>query len=165
MTNNPELITEMIAKQRETRSVKYHLEKNDLSRICKNIDSSIFYSNECVLWKKFLTKSNDDKSCYINFYLRRSKFALHRLLYINFVGDLKSNQYLKYTCENPGQCCNISHFYKVKENDDDDEEVEVEDDEYDEELIVDIPKDDNIIIHATSSPNAARNKLILIFND
>jgi hypothetical protein len=154
MTNKQELLAEMIVEQRNTHCDKYHLEKNDLSRICKNIDSSIFRSDECVLWKKFLTKSSDDKSCYVNFYLRRSKFALHRILYINFIGDLKSSQYLKYTCNNPGQCCNIRHFYKVNENEEEDEE---------EESIP--PIDDNIIIHQMDSPGGARSKLILIFND
>ena len=157
MANKHMILSEMIAKQRKTDNEKYHLEPNDLSRVCKNIDSSIFQTEECVLWKKFLTKSNDDKSCYVNFYLRKNKFALHRILYINFIAELKSNQYLKYTCDNPGQCCNLSHFYKVNEN-----EKEGEYDEYEE---TDTATESNVTIHGMNSPNGTRSKLILIFND
>ena len=39
--------------------------------------------------------------------------ALHRLLYINFIGQLYSNSYLEFTCPNKGVCCNINHI-KIK---------------------------------------------------
>ena len=150
MINKHKLHTEMIANQRKTHDIKYNLETNDLLRVCKNIDLSIFYSDECVLWKKFLTKTNNDKSCYVNFHLRKKKFALHRILYINFIGDLKPNQYLKYACDNPGQCCNLQHFYKVNE-----------DDEKDICSVI----DNSVNIHKIDSSDEAHSKLNLIFDD
>ena len=39
--------------------------------------------------------------------------ALHRLLYINFIGNLHDNSYLQFTCKNKGACCNINHI-KIK---------------------------------------------------
>jgi hypothetical protein len=69
------------------------------------------------LWKGYLTKCNNNKACYANFYLKKKKIALHRILYINFIDDLNDKQYLKFTCNNPGKCCNINHISKVCEND------------------------------------------------
>ena len=38
---------------------------------------------------------------------------MHRLLYLNYIGDVKKNEYLKYTCPNKGKCCNINHIIKI----------------------------------------------------
>jgi len=150
--------TELLKKQRKTTNDKYHLESSDLMRICKSIDKSIFNLDECVLWKKFLTKSNGDKSCYINFYLKGKKLALHRILYINYIDDLDNTQYLKYTCTNPGQCCNINHFYCVVNSDFNDDKKE--------KKVAPIKIACNIVTNLkTDSPCAARSKLALIFND
>jgi hypothetical protein len=117
--NKNKLLTELCLKQRKKADKKYFLELNDLIRLLKNIDNSIFNQNECVLWKGYLTKCNNNKSCYVNFYLKKRKLALHRILYINFIDDLDIKYYLKYTCNNPGKCCNINHIIKVyNENDD-----------------------------------------------
>jgi len=40
--------------------------------------------------------------------------ALHRLLYINYVGELDDDEYIKYVCMNKGRCCNIHHIKKFK---------------------------------------------------
>lgn len=42
------------------------------------------------------------------------KAALHRLLYSNFVDHLSEDEYLKFTCDNKGKCCNIYHMKKFK---------------------------------------------------
>lgn len=112
LTKN-KLLTEMCLKQRKKADKKYFLELNDLVRLLKNIDNSIFNKTECVLWKGYLTKCNNNKSSYVNFYLKKRKLALHRILYINFIDDLDLKYYLKYTCDNPGKCCNINHIIKV----------------------------------------------------
>ena len=52
-------------------------------------------------------------SKYINFYFKGKKCALHRLLYLNYVGKLENKEYLKYKCKNKGVCCNINHFNKI----------------------------------------------------
>lgn len=115
--NKNKLLTELCLKQRKKADKKYFLDLNDLIRLLKNIDSSIFNKTECVLWKGYLTKCNNNKSCYVNFYLKKRKLALHRILYINFIDDLNDKHYLKFTCSNPGKCCNINHILKVCDND------------------------------------------------
>ena len=116
-TNKNKLLTELCLKQRKKLDKKYSLELNDIIRLLKNIDNSIFNKTECVLWKGYLTKCNNNKSCYVNFYLKKRKLALHRILYINFIDDLDIKYYLKFTCNNPGKCCNINHILKVYNED------------------------------------------------
>jgi len=111
--NKNKLLTELCLKQRKKADKKYLLELNDLIRLLKNINTSIFNNNECVLWNGYLTKCNNNKSCYVNFYLKKRKLALHRILYINFIDDLDNTNYLKFSCNNPGKCCNINHIIKV----------------------------------------------------
>lgn len=59
-------------------------------------------------------KNNKKKGSYVNFYFNKKKVALHRLLYLNYVDELDSQEYLKFTCNNPGKCCNINHLSKFK---------------------------------------------------
>ena len=54
---------------------------------------------------------------YINFYYSGKKYALHRLLYNNFIGILSDSEYIKFKCANKGICCNINHFYKINRDD------------------------------------------------
>ena len=68
------------------------LKDNDFLRIIKYTDKSIFGS-ECSLWKGYIT---NNKSKYVNFYFNGSKTALHRLLYLNFIGNIYDNVYLSY---------------------------------------------------------------------
>jgi len=43
-------------------------------------------------------------------------------LYANFVGNINDNEYLKFSCDNRGKCCNINHLVKyIKKSDDDNE--------------------------------------------
>jgi hypothetical protein len=123
--NKNKLLTELCLKQRKKADKKYFLELNDLIRLLKNIDLSIFNKTECVLWKGYLTKCNNNKSCYVNFYLKKRKLALHRILYINFIDDLNDKHYLKFTCANPGKCCNINHILKVCEDDNQDDKDQI----------------------------------------
>ena len=74
----------------------------DINRLCNNINSSIF-GDECCIWNGYITNLNNvNKGTYINFYFRHKKVALHRLLYANYVGDISSDEYLKYSCD-----CNL----------------------------------------------------------
>ena len=93
------------------------LEYSDLKRISNNLSTCIFDKNECSIWKGSSITINDNT--YVNFYFNGKKKSLQRLLYENYVGKI-SNQYINYTCENKGLCCNINHFSvkpkKIKKN-------------------------------------------------
>lgn len=106
---------ELIRKQRKTVPNNKKLQLNDIKRICKYIKTSIFDKDNCCIWHGYITnKNNATKGIYINFYFKKKKVALHRLLYINFIGDLHSDEYLKFDCSNKGACCNMNHLKKYK---------------------------------------------------
>lgn len=111
--SNEELLKELISKQLPNISIDNKLQYSDLRRICKYINNSIFDENICCIWNGYITNlNNNNKGTYINFYFKRKKVALHRILYINFVGDLSKNEYIKFTCVNKGKCCNVKHLKK-----------------------------------------------------
>lgn len=115
--SNNDILIELINNQLKTLPNDKKLLYNDLKRICKYIKTSIF-TDECSLWYGYITViKNDDKKSYINFYYAGKKYALHRLLYINFKGELSDSEYIKFNCINKGKCCNINHFYKIKKDD------------------------------------------------
>ena len=85
---------------------------SDLKRISSNLSNDIFDDN-CSLWNGYVTNLNSAKNnCYISFFYKNKKMALHRLLYINFIGELKDDEYLKFNCENKGKCCSLNHLAK-----------------------------------------------------
>lgn len=113
--NSNEIFKELIRRQLKDIPPKWKLNINDMKRICKYIDTSIFDSKECCVWDGYITNMNNaNKGTYVNFYFRNKKVALHRLLYSNFVSPLDSSEYLKCNCENKGFCCNINHYEKYK---------------------------------------------------
>ena len=110
MPPKKDILHEMLNKQRKFINKK--LSYNDMARIVKHINKSIF-GEECTLWDGYITNINNNvKSQYVNFYFKDKKVALHRLLYVNFVGDIADNEYIKYKCENKGVCCNVNHLNK-----------------------------------------------------
>jgi hypothetical protein len=115
MKNNNELFKELIENQLPDIPNHWRLGINDMKRICKYINSSIFDSDQCCLWNGYITNMhNSNKGTYVNFYFQNKKVALHRLLYSNYVAPLSSNEYLKFNCDNKGICCNINHYEKYK---------------------------------------------------
>lgn len=187
-TNKNKLLTELCLKQRKKLDKKYSLELNDIIRLLKNIDNSIFNKTECVLWKGYLTKCNNNKSCYVNFYLKKRKLALHRILYINFIDDLDIKYYLKFTCNNPGKCCNINHIVKVYNEDVDTNNINTNNTTNTQDIVntkkpieVDITNDINPQVELNLSPskknlsnnikitkidnNTDKGKIIIIFDD
>ncbi len=117
--SNDTILVELIKQQKKTTPPDKKLLYNDLKRISKYLNTSIF-GESCSLWTGYVTIiKSDDKSAnsYINFYYNGKKYAIHRLLYINYIGDLLDSEYIKFKCMNKGKCCNINHFYKIpKEN-------------------------------------------------
>ena len=110
------IFKELIAKQIKVNNSN-KLSVQDIKRISKNIVTSIFNLNECSIWDGYITNLNvKNRGTYINFYFKKKKVALHRLLYNNYVSVLNKDEYIKYTCENKGKCCNINHMKKYKYN-------------------------------------------------
>jgi hypothetical protein len=111
------LLKELMTKQIKNIPNENKLKYADMKRICKYINNSIFDENVCCIWQGYITNSNNfNKGTYINFYYRKKKVALHRLLYTNFVEILSKNEYLKFNCPNKGKCCNIHHLKKFEYN-------------------------------------------------
>ncbi len=116
--NNDLILVELIKKQRKNIPADKKLLHNDLKRISKYLTASIF-GNECSIWNGYVTViKNDEKNSYVNFYYCGKKYALHRLLYHNFIGELSDFEYIKFKCPNKGKCCNINHFYKINKDND-----------------------------------------------
>lgn len=119
------LLIELINKQRTEVDANKKLDIKDLHRICKNLNNSIFQNNNgCCLWCGYVTNISNSNTKYINFFFKKKKYALHRLLYENFVGNIDKSEYLRFTCDNKGVCCNLNHITKiVKKNESEDESI------------------------------------------
>jgi hypothetical protein len=111
-TNNDNILCKLIKNQKQNISLEKKLTFSDLKRISSNLSNDIFDDN-CSLWNGYVTNINSKKNnCYISFFYKNKKIALHRLLYINFIGELKDDEYLKFNCENKGKCCSLNHLAK-----------------------------------------------------
>lgn len=128
--NNDNILIELIQNQKKSVTMTKKLVYSDLKRISKYLSKGIF-DDTCSLWSGYITMiKNDDKKSYINFYYNGKKYSLHRLLYINYIGNLEDSEYIKFNCANKGKCCNINHFYKIKMDDniqDDTNKINVDD--------------------------------------
>jgi hypothetical protein len=115
--NTDTILVELIKKQKKIIPSDKKLLLNDLKRISKYLTDSIFCES-CSLWTGYVTViKNEEKNSYVNFYYCGKKYALHRLLYQNFIGELLDSEYIKFKCPNKGKCCNINHFYKINKDD------------------------------------------------
>ena len=115
--NKTDLLNELMHKQKKDVYYAKKLTYRDMNRIVKYIDKPIF-GEECSIWLGYIScLGKDNNNFYINFFFRDKKVGLHRLLYSNFVGNIESNEYIRFSCENQGKCCNINHFIKYSSND------------------------------------------------
>jgi hypothetical protein len=112
-----DILNELIQKQRKDVYYAKKLTYRDLNRIVKYVDKSLF-GDECCIWKGYISCLGKDlNNFYINFFFKDKKVGLHRLLYSNYVGNIENNEYVRFSCENVGKCCNINHFIKYSTND------------------------------------------------
>ena len=116
--NSNQIVAEMIRNQLPTVKKERRLLHADFRRIVKYLHQSIFIPNTCTLWQGYVTdRSVKNKGSYINFYFQKKKLALHRLLYINFLGPLEDDEYVRFKCKNKGYCCSLhcleKHQYRV----------------------------------------------------
>lgn len=119
--NNDKVLSELLSHQLKHVDSSKKFDYSDIRRLTKYLDRSIFNTDECVLWKGYVTNSNKkEKGVYVNFFFKKNKYALHRLLYLNYIGHLYEDEYLKFTCENKGHCCNIKHIKKLNDKDEKD---------------------------------------------
>jgi hypothetical protein len=111
--DNNIFLKELLTKQLKNVNITKKLNYSDIKRICRFINTSLFDENKCTLWNGYITNENNNaKGTYINFYFNKKKIALHRLLYINYIENLNDDEYIKYTCQNKGKCCNVYHMKK-----------------------------------------------------
>lgn len=87
--NNEEIFQELVKNKLPDVPTQWKLSINDMRRMCKYINTSIFDKNECSLWNGYVENVNG--VVYVNFFFNDKKIALHRLLYSNFVEPLESN--------------------------------------------------------------------------
>ena len=115
--NIDKIFKELVAKQKKNIPTNKRLQLRDIKRIAKRVDGSIYDPNVCAIWHGYITNVNNAiKGTYVNFYFRKKKVALHRLLFINFNDELCDDEYLTFNCNNKGRCCNIYHMNKRKYN-------------------------------------------------
>lgn len=112
-----DFLKELLLKQLPNINPTKKLTYNDIRRISKFLVTSIFDEHDCSIWNGYITnEKNQTKGTYINFYFNQKKIALHRLLYLNFIGDILNTEYIKFSCSNKGKCCNIHHMKKYSYN-------------------------------------------------
>lgn len=110
-----QIIAEMIRNQLSDVAADKRLLHTDFRRIVRYIGTSIFTPGVCSLWQGYVTdRKTKNKGSYVNFYFRQKKVALHRLLYLNFLGPLADDEYVKFTCDNKGHCCSVHCLQKHK---------------------------------------------------
>jgi hypothetical protein len=106
-------LKELLINQLKNICITQKLNYGDIKRISKFITSSIFNKDKCSIWNGYITNEiKNNKGTYINFYFKKKKIALHRLLYNNYIGELSNKEYIKFNCINKGKCCNIHHMSK-----------------------------------------------------
>jgi hypothetical protein len=115
--NKNNFFKELLTKQLKNICASKKLLFSDIKRISKFLSDTIFDENKCSLWNGYITnEKNQSKGTYINFYFNKKKIALHRLLYINYIGDISNDEYIKFSCDNKGKCCCIYHMKKYSYN-------------------------------------------------
>lgn len=111
-----DILNELILKQRKDVYYAKKLTYRDINRIVKYVDKSLF-GEECCIWKGYIScLGKDNNNFYINFFFKDKKVGIHRLLYSNYVGNIDNNEYVRFSCDNIGKCCNINHFIKYSTN-------------------------------------------------
>lgn len=107
--NKEELLAEMQERQRKyICNDALYLNVNDMRRINKYIDTSIFTEN-CCLWNGYINHKGT-KTQYAKFSFKGKKVLLHRIIYHNFKGDISENDEIVFTCKNKGRCCSLNHL-------------------------------------------------------
>lgn len=141
------IFLELINKQNENVTSNLKLDVKSLQRVSRYINESLF-GDKCVIWQGYITHIKNTNINYVNFFFNGKKHALHRLLYLNYIGELNNNEYLKYNCSNKGKCCNINHIYKINsyKNEDNNQDNNNQDNKQDNKKVNVINDKDKLVI-------------------
>lgn len=102
-----QIIAELIRNQLPVVRTDLRLQHSDFKRFARYLSVSIFAPG-CSMWKGYVTdRTKTNKGSYINFYFHKKKVALHRLIYVNFIGALANDEFVKFKCVNKGHCCSV----------------------------------------------------------
>tara|TARA_B100001013_G_scaffold257800_1_gene161237 strand:- start:802 stop:1215 length:414 start_codon:yes stop_codon:yes gene_type:complete len=107
MNSSQKLFVSLIRKQRKEIIKKGNYGKlsfDDIKRIDKYLNSNIFCSDECCIYRGELKKN------YATISYKGKKVSVHRLLYHNYINNLIKTDYIVFNCPNKGICCNLEHF-------------------------------------------------------
>ncbi len=78
--DNNKLYKDMISKQIKVTN-KNKLSTQDIQRITKNLNNSIFDINDCSIWKGYITNiNNKNRGTYINFYFKKKKSCITSII-------------------------------------------------------------------------------------
>ena len=108
-----QILNELVENQLKDVLPEYKLNIKDIIRIRKKISTSIFDKKKCCMWEGYIIHRKN-KNPNSRYFFRSERRSLHRILYSNYVEELKDNEYIKFNCKNGGECCNINHFCKYK---------------------------------------------------
>jgi len=75
----------------------------DIQRLELNIKDDIF-SDHCCIY------NGEIKNGFASISFKGKKVSVQRLLYHNYIGTIRRNQIIKYSCENKGICCCLNHL-------------------------------------------------------
>lgn len=104
-----ELLKTLIDKQRKNIPDEDRLEVKDIRRLVKFLQDTIFNEHGCTGWDGYYCKTF--KKCTgITFFFKKEKRMIHRLLYINYKGDIPNNCFIRFTCPTGPYCCNVNHM-------------------------------------------------------
>ena len=107
MNSSQKLFVSLIRKQRKKIIKKGNygrLSFDDIKRIDKYLNSNIFNSGECCIYRGELKKN------YATISYKGKKVSVHRLLYHNYINNLVKTDYIVFNCSHKGICCNLKHF-------------------------------------------------------
>ena len=114
MSKSQLLFLNLIRKQRKNIKMIGNYGKlsfDDIKRIDKYIEEDIFNNEnkECIIYRGELKKN------YATISFKGRKVSVHRLLYHNYIDDIKERDQIAFLCENRSICCNLKHFYKSED--------------------------------------------------
>ena len=109
--NSQTLFVNLIKKQRKNIRQKGNYGKlsfDDIKRVDKYLKRNIFDNSDCCIYKGELKKN------YATISFKGKKVSVHRLLYHNYISKITDGDYVTFSCNNKGACCNLQHFTMSK---------------------------------------------------